>query len=63
MIDNTPETKFLLEISSIVQTCPLKQLSAQNPNVFLCFVDVFIKRKLLEGLLKHQSAQNPKAFL
>lgn len=35
MIDNTPETKFLLEISSIVQTCPLRQLSAQNPKMFL----------------------------
>jgi hypothetical protein len=63
MIDNTPETKFLLEINSIVQTCPLRQLSAQNPYVFLWFVDVFIKRKLLEGFLKHQIAQNPWAFL
>jgi hypothetical protein len=33
MIDNTPETMFLLEISSIVQTCPLRQLSAYNPHV------------------------------
>jgi hypothetical protein len=35
MMDNAPKTKFLLEIRSIVQTCHLRQLSAQNPNVFL----------------------------
>jgi hypothetical protein len=27
------------------------------------FLDVLIKRKLLEGFLKHQSAQNPCIFL